>query len=531
MTEMQYKLPHARPGRVEFDLDQAMPYGDMPMSMLAAKFEETDLGPDEDVYDFFARGVLTDRRPDTNNQMEHERPRGGVNASSGRLQLQYYGHRGNADDPAHPEVFLGFAGEDEVDPRGTADGPDIKKLREQEQARMRFQRFTPDGGEQVTGGGRSESQTMADQQKLFKWTKDRLKVFSRQLDGRREGMRRPFTPHSSAGKNQVVVQSYGDKIASDALTPQRQHVALGTKLIRDLAWFRADNTDSDFAVAKYTQLGRKRQTKNSQDRLRVIASDTDYSESDMTKCYRAVALMMADLSRAKRNREAVQDTDYGKSDNTQARKTAEMSRDLGLILRAMVEQHEWGTSQNTVSGKTATPKRNAHLANVISLNHLIPAHHLLNAEIIYQTAKRKGDLRKLHTNIITDASVPTIQDTKTMQMKSGRRDFKFGAKNDSHIEVEDQTRKTANYKHVRVVNGDKKTRLQSNHDITAESDNSQVRRPNQGNWRVTQADDYQNDMELGDNAKKERLGGHLGSKYTMRQISRDSDTSDFKCSS
>src|SRR6184192_3064866 len=124
---MNYNLPDVTQPEIGYSIDIGLRYGKMPSSMLMSKFEETDMGEDENVYDDYARNTLTDRRPDT-NYLAHEEPRGGVNQSKGYLNLIHYGHRGNSDDPNHSEICLG---ETAPDPRGTADTPDIKNFKEQ----------------------------------------------------------------------------------------------------------------------------------------------------------------------------------------------------------------------------------------------------------------------------------------------------------------------------------------------------------------------------------------------------------------
>src|ERR1700761_6917819 len=126
VNQNEYNMPESKIySTLSFDKN-----GSMPNELLMSKFEETDLAPSDDYYESYARGLLTDYRPD-DNKFEHEKPRSNVNQSAGKLQLQYYGHRGNADDPNHPEMYLGF---DDPDPRGINVDPDFKQLVKQERA-------------------------------------------------------------------------------------------------------------------------------------------------------------------------------------------------------------------------------------------------------------------------------------------------------------------------------------------------------------------------------------------------------------
>ena len=62
---MNYDLARQAMGRIEFNTDQSMSYGDMPSTLLTEKFEETDI-PYENAYDDYARKVATNWGPDTN---------------------------------------------------------------------------------------------------------------------------------------------------------------------------------------------------------------------------------------------------------------------------------------------------------------------------------------------------------------------------------------------------------------------------------------------------------------------------------
>lgn len=269
---MDYDLARQGYGQIEYNVDQGLRYGDVPNTMLMEKFEETDMGNDEDQYDTYVRTEICDWTGDKGAVFEHERGRGGVNASKGILQLRANGHRGTAD-VEKPEIFLGFAGPEDRDPRGINVDPDMKQLRRQEAARMRFHRFTPDHSDHVTGGGISEAQVMANKQTIFRFNRDRLKIFSRQIDGRREGLRRVYENKSDIAK-QVLVHSYGDYIKDYAMNPQRRANLITRNILRDTKEWRQETSDQDYQIARYSQICRKRKTRDTYNRvLGAQASD------------------------------------------------------------------------------------------------------------------------------------------------------------------------------------------------------------------------------------------------------------------
>jgi hypothetical protein len=511
----------------DLNLNIAMPYGELPSSLLASRFEETVVDDDEEeMYNDYARGLAADRRPDT-NLFEHERARGKVNAQSGRLQLQYYGHRGNANDPQHPEMFLGFGGPEDKDPRGINVDPDFKELKKQHEARTRFINFTPDANESITGGGRSEFQSMKDNQSVFKWTRDRLKIFSRQIDGRKSGKSKLYS-HVSKKCNVDSQASYGDMVKDYTVNPQRKAVIISKQIIRDSAAYRKDATDAEFTTAKYTQ-HRRRQTKG-EGASRKGVTDVDFSTSDQTKCYKAMGILMSQLVNKKREQMTnPQDMEFSEGKNTQSRKTAPVQKDLAAIMQSITTDNKFSSSDNTLFGKNATPVQAEHLARQVVYNHITPAHHLLNAEVIYKSVTPGSDTRKIKDQVITDASAPVVQDLNTRVGKSARSDFISGSKTKElfHAEVNGESTQTFNYKHAKQYNGDKRARMSAVEKFE-ESDLTKNRATNHTKYRITSKKDIDQGAKFSDNTSKERLGGSHGTKYMNRYIDRDGkDDEDF----
>lgn len=517
---MNYDLTRQAYGKIEQNVDNSMRYGDVPSTMLMEKFEETDIGAEDMAYDNYVRYEIMSHLPDK-NLFEHERPRGGVNRSAGMLQLRANGHRGSADVET-PEIFLGFGGPEDRDPRGINTDPDMKELTRQEQARMRFIRFTPDHSDNVTGGMRSEAKVMADNQTLFKIKRDRLKIFSRQIDGRREGLRRVYAHKSDLAK-QVLVQSYGDFIKDYAMNPQRRANIVTRNIIRDSAKWRAETSDQDYQIAKYSQICRRAKTTSKNNRVKESTTDVKWSDADTSKSYRALGLLMSHMIRAKKTRADAADGDIDmlQQYHTQDRKNAPVAKDIALILRAMTQDAEFSTSDASMTKKTKDRGPRAVLARQVLYNHIAPAHHHLNAEIIYKQVRPGADTRKCKDQVITDAKDVELAGLQTVVGKSGRRHTLTGRKLDT-TEDDDRTEseQTVNYRSLISEKRSVKENT-NNEDITAESDNSQVRREQHKNHRVASKEDQETGIDFLDNTSKERLGGHHGSKYTMRLHDRD----------
>jgi hypothetical protein len=523
---MDYDLVRTVEGKIEYNLDQAMPYGDFAPSMLMSRFEETDIGPDEDAYDDYARTTLTDWTPDQ-NKFEHEEARGGVNRRSGRIQLQYYGHRGDADSVYRPEIFDGFMGDEDRDPRGSQVDPDMKELRKQHDSRMRFVRFTPDGADHVTGGGRSEAQVMADQQKLFRVVRNRLKVFDRQIDGRRNGMRRTYK-HKSNVPKQILVQSYGDFIKDYALNPQRRANVICKEILRNTRGWYLETMDADFAFARYSQICRRQRTKTTHNRVRdydETARRNEIDDDDTAKHYKAVGLLMSNIINGKKQAVAMAkagNMDFDEARNTVQRKTSPFERDLTQIMRAMTQDSEFSAHHNTMVGKTPCMVQQEHLMRQIVHNHILPAQYYLNAEIMYKSVKPGADTRKVKDLAITDANSPELRDMNTTAGKTAKRRLVHGAKLAREYDADHgESVKTFNYRTANF-RADHRKRSANNDQNAGQSDDSQHRRPLHTNYRNASSADVVDNIRYGDNTSKERHTGALGSKYLNRHIDRDS---------
>ncbi len=521
-------------GRIGYTIDEAMGYGDMAPSLLTSMYEETDMGNDEDLYDNHARGILTDWGPDT-NLMAHEAPRSSdVTSRAGRLNLIYGGDRGTVDTPYVPERFDQFIGVEDRDPRGiNADGaPDFKVLKDQYDDRMRFIRWTPDSCNNITGGGRAERREIADHQAANIAMAGRLNIFDRQLDGRREGIRREYDNVSAVPKS-IQPQSYGDLITDFALNPQRKTITLCKEIIRAGKAWREETIDADWSFARYTQIckGGVREH-NGKSKVESSDNDTMWKAESQPIYFKAAGLLMSNIVKQKAQEHA-----NIRADNTEvpdaaveevaARKTMPLVRDLRYILDNIGTDTRFSSEVNTINIKTPSPQTPDHRARVAVYNHITPAHHYLNAEIIYKHVALEGDARKAKDLVITDArdTDPGMVGVNHLPFKTARRDIDVGAKLGSMIVpgTLHEGRKTHNYKAAMHANGDKRVSMfAKDATVLDESTNSQHRRPQKANYRGNGVDDTVEDMHYGDNSYLDRRARGLGSKYTMQFIDRDS---------
>lgn len=516
---MNYDLEKTVQSPIEYSLDSAMKYGDMPQALLMSKFEETDMGSEENLYDNYVRAEIMDRTPDK-SKFEHEEPR--RNTSYGKLNLLYNGTRGEVDTPYRPEYFDGFMGPEDRDPRGIATDPDFKQLKSQHQARNRFVRFSADSTHSITGLGRSEEKVMKDKQTINKYMKQHMKFFNRQLDGRREGLRRDYQ-HKSNIPKQVVVQSYGDMVKDYALNPQKRLNVVCERAIRNSKEYLEETNDADFQIAKYSQICRQSRKNTTFNPAAHGNADGEFKEESRTKSYKAVSLLMADIVRCKSQSLKLMkrsDADMGKSVESVARKTEMIREDIMLVTRAMAQDGEFGQTDHSLALKSAVPVQGEHLARQAVYNHSTPAHHLLNAEVIYKSLKEGDDLSKIKNKTIINTNARELKEPGAA--KSAKKAITTGRKLDTKNEVDfAESSRTHNYKRAKVLNGDRRTRLVATDAETGESDNTQDRKCNSANYRNPDVRDVENNIEFSNNTSKERLIRGVGSKYLNRWIDRD----------
>lgn len=528
---MDYKPPLVRQSDIRYTVDENRQFGQLPNTMLVAKFEETDMGPDENLYEDFARDTLIDKSPDT-NLFAHEEPRGAVNARAGRIQLLNNGHRGDANDPHHPEIFLGFLGPEDSDPRGIAVDPDFKQLKRQHEARMRFQRFTPDGSDWVTGGGRSQFQAMQDQQTLLKWVRERLKVFSQSKDCRKEGLRRIYTPTSDASK-QIIVQSYGDRIKDFALNPVKRATHIADAILRDTRWYRDGCTDGDLAIAQLGGAGRRvRGHRQDDNPTRLYTTEADFSESDRSKLYRSAAVLLSELARMRsaRTREGMSDglrTSEADEVSFRARKRA-ILKDLAVILGAIDQDSEYGDSDSAAAMKSRAVNGDFRaLMDGSIAGHILPAHYYLSAEKIYKSL-REGDPHSAQRQAIVDNTVPEgMYDAATRTGGKAARSMVPATggkwKSRQYVDVETESTHTPAYKtSVEMYRGGVNLGV-SVEGFAGQSKITPARRTldrvaagaaDASSAQVDETGFYQNHS-------KERYARGLGTKYLVRMMDRD----------
>lgn len=533
-----------KPRAPQYIIDAAMPYGEMPDEALAAKFEETQYYNDsEDVYDNYARRNLKDMSPDPVT-LESDLPRRNYDAM-GRLNLRYYGGRGKENDPSHSEMFFELT---EKEPRGIATDPDMRKMVQQQGARMRFKRFSADADNSISQGRWSESEAFYKSRVLpQQMMQPRMKIFTTSKDGRREGMRRDYYPHKSL-VNKVEEDlsefrpqsaTFTDYITDYALNPQRRTVFLSNDITRRTRLYNSFLPDHEFQVARYGENPRKRRLTG---KVGSHVGDVEYEDytggateenilnEDPSMAIKSAGILMGAI--VKQRSQAQTDADYGKSADTQAnRKTAALQRDLTAVLHEVRQDAHFSASDNTLLVKTATPQERDHLARVQEANHIRPAHHQLNAEIMYKSVQPGADTESLKHEVIRDARDIPNREVFTLFGKNNSREISGSRdKRESYVEVDGKSLQPFNYKSVaRVAKNPGKNGFHGE-GFAQSSHNTQTRQNTHGNYRVTTARDIiaNNGVHSLGNLSGERHIAPLGNKSAVRRhLTRDTEMNEI----
>lgn len=520
---MEYPI---NPTEISYNIDIGQPFGEMPNEALVKKFESTaDMDDGEDAYNNYFRSVAKDWSPDVAT-MESDLPRRNT-SNMGTLNLRYYGGRGEYNNPQHSEMFLELT---ENEPRGIATDPDMRKLREQEQKRMRFKRMGADTDNSVAEGRPSEFEMWKKaRQQVQKAIQPRAMIFSTSKDGRREGLRRDYYPHKS-NVNKVEEDlnnfrpegsTFMDFITDWALNPQRKTTLLSNKMIVNTRLYHEFTTDHEFAVAKYGEDSRRRRlTVGDKSRVDSGASDQVRGVEDPSKVFKHTGLLMGALVGQKHK--AIKDgvvgtTEEGYGLGQQARKTQALQKDLIVAVDKIAHDGEFATSDGVQSRKTVGPRRAEHLAVAQATQHQKPAHLLLNAELMYKSVQPGADVTAIKHEIVTDDNAAKYEDT-TLFGKSARTTVATG-KRDSIMKVRGKSMKTQVYKTSGRKAKNPGVGMYNGEDLMAQSDPTQNRKTGNARYRVTSKDDIDPDTarQFMDNTSKERRLGAMGQKSRARR--------------
>lgn len=494
-------------------------YGEMPYEALMAKFDFTNDGDTEYLYEQDARHTLKDRRPDAPT-MSHEEARKTTH-NAGHLNVRYYGGRGTLNAPAHPEINLSLM---DKEPRRNFDGPDMRELRLQGDARMRFINFGSGNDDRaITGGFWREDQVRNDKKKLDQWAKIRMKIFSTSRDNRRESMRRSYVHASNVNKVDMGVHRYGDYIKDQALNPQRKTTVLSNENLRRSHWYNLHTSDHRFNVAQYGENRNRKLTRSTRrltdERHCRVDDDEVCADDERPILYKTLNILQAELVNAMHH--VTRDQDFHISNDAQIRKLSDIKHDIETILFKINQDADAYESTESMTRRPGRDTKSAGM-NMDILEDASRDSDVANAALMYKSVTEGEDYVKQRFEANPDADSSDGQRTQDRQTAKQVRK-KSNQYGNSQMEVNGTTLSAKSYKSAKAQIANQ-MKTAATHAFGTESRDEQIKKSASGveqrQNRVTAASSMR---KMGDNYLATRFGGS-GKKYTNMNINKYGDS-------
>src|SRR6476661_338172 len=294
----------------------------MSVEMYLKKMEQTCIFEDPELSTNYMRATLKDIRPDE-PLFESDVPRRN-NYSTDKLNLRHYGKR-VPTMPYLPEgTFLDYDGLS-PDPRGTAGGPDMRKHKEQQEARNKFIKFYSDEDYSVPSEGINQKNMIKLKQSSFYDVKDRLKIFDESIGSFHNGGVNQINKKTTAECSQVMDDKKKDM--QDEMAYNRKGAINDLSNDTSIGWRRT--TDHRFKVAKYSML-RKSMSAESQNIIKN-RSNAHIDHDIMTSwrdqnTVKSITIKMIDIATQKsRSMKMAQGTVFDKSITAQVGRTKKLT--------------------------------------------------------------------------------------------------------------------------------------------------------------------------------------------------------------
>lgn len=388
-----------------YSIDIGLRYGDMPSEMLMQKFDVTNI--DSDTYqpleslDDHWRSTLQDLSAQpTSLESDYRRT---DTQSASFLNWRYHGTRGDSDVEVHqPEMFLGFHGEEDREPRGGCKGtnplePDMKEFTKQNQARLKYLRFTPDASLNVTGLGRSEAKAEADNQTLFRTIRHQLNWFDTSFDGRRNGMAMNggINPESLVYQQTGLEENYNDYIKQAQMDRRNKTTILSNKIIRDSPAYQQFTTDHRFQVAAYGENPRRFRPYFPME-SKIVQVDTEnelaYPEEKVDgKLGKTANLLMGQIILQRQKAES----DLINKDSNQElliSKTKRQEQEIKSVINNLI--NDTTRHESTESARNGKTKARADHVSAVTVTNEDQDKHTSNVTMMYKTLTGSKDVVK-----------------------------------------------------------------------------------------------------------------------------------------
>jgi len=363
---------------IDVNYMKGLSYGGIPHDEALYRLEETDpadlddlLGNDSfdhitDEYDDYARTEIIDRAPDQ-PYLESDQTRRDPALTRSMINLRYNGTRGNHSElPQHPELFLGFTGND---PRGSVNDPRFDKVRGHMESRGHNleSRMGVNDDYHVAERPWTGQSLSYGQKEMHRRMQGNTKVFTMQKDGRPFG-RNTVRDDMVGGRITRILHSEGtegflreeNQPCGGPYTFGRVNnfIAGGRDMMNDgnrrttygseTAPWRNSTTDAILAVEKYETLRPSLGIPNNKYKgggeLHVKENMQDMDKNDRTQKQTGRSQLAATMANATKfaNNKFASKTDqiYSNARSGQTRQGGPIQSDVAKVYRHVVEDSE-----------------------------------------------------------------------------------------------------------------------------------------------------------------------------------------------
>lgn len=384
--------------------------GNMPLSMLTDKFNETNMGdydPDDALYDYNRR-VFCDESVETRSLFEHEAKR--KTKSDDFLRLRHEGSRSGyqgygadvlvGDDVYESGEFNTGLGSSEWRDREFA--PSMRDMGREGAFRSRYKNLQEGGNYYETGGGsRGEKKILEDKREVDRQVKQRLKIFSRSIENtnpRGAKSRRDYTSLIDYVVNSLLVPATADKYGGS----NNNVVAGGTDVRRDM-----NSLEGKLGVAKWGQLKKSSVSRSARVGKENMAVDSDFATSrNHAKAGKTMAqYMIQQLA-------TVQDSEFAASKLFNfTGKTNDVKTDF-TINRDTVGEISFEASREVNARSQAPNNPITQIARLVAPDGTNPDDYLQIGAAIYKSAIQKAGKMTNGETILESDSSDFVQTSK-----------------------------------------------------------------------------------------------------------------------
>ena len=500
----------------------------MPEDMYLRKIEQTCMYESPTMVEDFHRRTLKDMRP-VKPFFESDQPVGGgtgINPNSQRLlDFRDTGRLSRAEPLLPDGTFLDWQFL-EKDPRGTAQGPNMRKHADQQYARAGNINFYPDHDDSIPESGWNPYQAQMQIRNAQNQVKDRLQIFDTAFDNFHNG--------GVGGRSGVsVMENYDhDQEVKDIATNRSNRACKTTSLSNDtsIGWRRT--TDHRFKVAKYGKTNKSNLMSGEnwyKNRANVYLDHDGLVTWQKTNVPKATALLMIDLTRKKKNahRPDIHEKFAHSDEAPSGRKFKLTPADMaGMDKRETIETRT--TDAHTeLNGKSAPSTRvMKHDENNIEKTIINP--------VIFETMSRIN--QKSRTRDVNDLrnSIQQTAKNANLYMTEKNPTNRKGAPDNSILWKsiakfkKGEEKQIFQYKSaVRGIDGHNMERLSKDGGFKSNSHITNQRRGNIGNTDIQQVGGTNLDADFAIERVRSKSVGPMGKKYMNEYHDRDGTVNDI----